>query len=86
VTDSLRDYYDRIATHTDSASPYYDGPMADEVCDHGTERGDYCEDCAKEATCAICEDAIGDEATMQDALGQDVHVSCEVNAILEMMA
>jgi hypothetical protein len=27
--DSLRDMYDRITTHTDPHSPYYDGPAPD---------------------------------------------------------
>jgi hypothetical protein len=27
--DSLRDYYDKITTHNDPHSPYYDGPIDD---------------------------------------------------------
>lgn len=37
--DSLRDYYDRVATHSNPHSPYYDGPDEEEEDDEPPEDG-----------------------------------------------
>lgn len=35
--DSVRDSYDAMFTHSDPASPYYDGPIiGEDCCEHGT--------------------------------------------------